>query len=184
MGATVNLLACDPGVSKRGQGNALARFHRSRLFRVGYLRAADLLAQRLDVLDLGLVGEPDTLVIERPQVDGRTQAAVKDVLALDWEAALFAGLVVGYTGAALVECTPRDWKGTTPKPIVHRRAWGALSAHERSVLGGDPVLRAIEAAVERGAKRNWPPGLDAYGGRAIHNPLDAVAIGLWHLGRV
>jgi hypothetical protein len=146
------------------------------------------------VLDVGSYDWPTTwaaenVVVEVPQADGRAQVG-DDVLRMALSATR-----VGARAAlvSLSEHQPREWKGSLPKAVCHARAWAALSYDERELLGGDRTGRAIEAACARGAAARWKPHHNHYyrdrelpsvGGLKItHDILDAVAIGLWYLGR-
>jgi len=73
--------------------------------------------------------------------------------------AIRAGEIGGWTRCLGIEVqyvTPRQWKGTTPKDISHRRILGRLSNVEKQRLPKLPKSKA-------------------------HNMLDAVGIGLWWL---
>lgn len=54
---------------------------------------------------------------------------------------------------------PRQWKGQVPKSVMHRRILGRLSDEEKAII----------------------PGLAA---SKLHNVLDAIGIGLHHVGRL
>ncbi len=98
-----------------------------------------------------------TVVVERPQVDGRTRKIkLQDVLDLSYAAGA-AG------GAGAVKVFPRDWKGNVPKKVMARRIDRSLDPAERRVLAACLV--------------DVPKDLQ-------HNVWDAVGIGLWHLGRL
>jgi hypothetical protein len=103
----------------------------------------------------------DFAVMEFPQVYP-TQAQrgedPNDLLAL----AYAAGAVAHAVGDVEL-VAPREWKGQMPKKVCHRRAQGALDASERSVLERE---------------------LDAVPPMRVHDVLDAMALGLWKLGRL
>jgi hypothetical protein len=127
----------------------------------------------------------DAVIVERPQYDARSdRARPADLMALAWSGALLAGRYA--RGARVVELTPREWKGSEPKPISHKRAWAVLDAQERAVLGGDATGRAIVRACEKGALKRWAIAGAACYPRSFktHNVLDAAAMGLTHLGRM
>jgi hypothetical protein len=102
----------------------------------------------------------------------------------------------------LREVRPAEWKGSLPKAVCHLRMWQALSDTERALLGGDATAKAIANACNRGAKARWKKhanhhysnrDLPKVGGIAgvsdgtlkiTHDILDAVALGLWYLGRL
>ncbi len=130
-------------------------------------------------------------VCELPQVDGRGVPAT-GLIKLATAGALLSGRL---SNCAAKFATPSEWKGSTKKPIHHARMWNALSDAERGVLGGAGTQRAIDAAKKRGAADGWRKKSSAAyyraaemirvdGLRIDHNILDAVALGLWHLGRI
>jgi len=129
--------------------------------------------------------EVHTVVWERPQVDRRTRQSVPSIVRLAAEGGTLAGLYAGACGARIVPVSPTEWKGAVSKPVHHKRLWRVLSEEERSQLGAR-VGREIDAACRRGALDRWSrPGASYYpGGFAEHNLLDAIGIGLWHLGRI
>lgn len=178
----MTLLTIDPGYSKRGQGSACACFEDGELTRVWFIRPEQLLVSTTDQY----YGRLD-IVYEIPQVDGRTPTAAHEAIQLAAVGALTAGLYAGrfvsHVSVLVRAVTPAEWKSNLPKPICHMRVWDLLSPLERSLVGGDETYRRIQRAVQKGAKRGWPAGLDAYGGWLGHNTLDAVGIGCHELGR-
>ncbi len=54
---------------------------------------------------------------------------------------------------------PRTWKGTVPKAVMAKRILAALSPEERVLVPHLPKT-------------------------TLHNVIDAIGIGLWHLGRL
>lgn len=60
-----------------------------------------------------------------------------------------------------IEAHPATWKGSVPKDVHHRRVLAALSAEEVALLPKTPRSKKYD-----------------------HNMLDAVGLGLWHLGRL
>jgi hypothetical protein len=94
----------------------------------------------------------------------------------------------------VVRYQPRQWKGSTPKPVHHARMWEALTDAERRVIGGATTASAIWAACERGASDRWRKAGATYyrarelptvdGTKITHDLLDAVALGLYDLGRM
>jgi len=164
----------DPGYSKRSGGCAIALFDGERF--TGH----DVMRPPYD----GRFSGVQTVVVERPQWDSRCMSDASSVIDLAWYGALLAGGIAAYHDATTVELLPREWKGSLPKPVTHKRMWDVLTPAERALLGGSKTLMKIETAVQRGASKRWPPGYDAYVGSTIHNRLDAVAIGLVWRGRV
>ncbi len=132
------------------------------------------------------------VIWERPQCDGR-DFTVDDAIAVTAAGATLAGRIAGRTGT-IREVTPREWKGSIPKPVHHSRLWRILTDAERALLGGGATSVAIVDACERGAADGWAkPGARYYrvrelatvGGLLIdHNILDAVALLMFGLGRL
>jgi hypothetical protein len=128
----------------------------------------------------------DFVIIERPQVDGRTEAfGPTSTVNLAWDGGIAAGFALAH-GARLVTYTPTEWKGSEPKPLNHRRLWRVLSLDEKRVLGGASTQREIENAVEKGALKRWKiSGAECYPrGSKTHNLLDAAALHCVHFGRL
>ncbi len=143
---------------------------------------------------------PACVVVERHQQDGRISGGGGKVppgvvIDLAWNTA-----AVAYTlarGAPVHEYTPNDWIGGLNKAMLQRRIWSALTPGER-------VLVASRGRAELGPRKRG----DAYSGRPVdvtsalvrnakraalgqdllkhdwYNILDAVGVGLFHLGRV
>lgn len=163
------LLAIDPGWSE--PGSARAHFDGERLVRV------DFWSWRRP----GVPVTVDQIVIEKPQEDNRTphvrDSYAKLCRAYDYALEHHAGPVRRYT--------PRQWKGSCPKPQHHARLWERLTDAERAVLGGTETRLRIRDACERGALNRWSkPGARYYGSWNGHNLLDAVALGAFHIGRI
>jgi hypothetical protein len=162
------LLAIDPGVHMQA----------CAIYAHGYLVSA---AFNLDP------GACEIVVVERPEYQGKRSdsARVQDLIALAWNGARFAASTAAECGATLVELTPSQWKGSSPKPVVHAALWGVLSAAERALLGGAKTHAAITKALERGAAKRWPPNSHMYPSTwTMHNILDAAAMGAFYLGRI
>ncbi len=135
-----------------------------------------------------LPGASAVAVWEKPQHDGRN-VPLEDVIPL----AAYGGILAGRLGGRVESVEPREWKGSVPKAQNHRRAWAALTAEELSLFTNpDAIEQAIYNACERGAKARWKKS-STYYYRATdlkkalyevcHNRLDAIALGLWYLGR-
>lgn len=175
------LIAIDPGYARDGEGCAVAFFWDRELHSVWFQRPQQ------NACTYSTFGRIAEVVVERPQQDERTYGIPPEVLAtLSWEGAALAYGYAGAKGACVIELTPSQWKGSIAKAAHHRIAWKVLSRDERAVLGGDATWRVIDAACERGALARWKPRKDHYypAGWTIHNLLDAVALGLTHLGRI
>lgn len=169
------LHAIDPGYA--GAGCAVASFEQGTLRRAAFRKPSD---RRVGVVAA-------TVIVERPQWDDRSLAASAPVLMrLSWEGAIVAAYCAAHPSSKLIEVTPTDWKGSTPKPVHHARLWRQLNDDERAILGGDATLAAIQAAQEKGALDRWGrPGASYYPKSfTAHNLLDAVALGCTYLGRL
>lgn len=160
----MRLIAVDPGV----KACACAEFDDGVLVDVWFQSPGDRYR-----------GTVDDVVAEKPQFDSRVS---KHVIDLAWTGALVAASF----GAPVTAYTPSEWKGSTPKPIHHHRMWQVLTPEERAVFPADTEARIAEAC-RKGGLENWRrSGAEYYGkgkGADVHNYLDAVALGLHHLGR-
>lgn len=181
----MNIIAIDPGYSKRSQGCACALFFDDELVSVWFERrpSSPRLLSRGDIQAHVM----DLVVVEEPQQDERTRGIPPEVIArLAWEGGTLGAMYAGLYGCKFAGRTPTAWKGGLQKPVHHGRLWGVLTDEERNVLGGDATLREIEAAKERGALARWKrPGVEYYrSGWTTHNLLDAAALGATELGRL
>jgi hypothetical protein len=158
----VDLLAVDPGL--RGCGVAL--FNDGQLQHAEYVigSAAGVragawqpMAEAVRLWATYRTLEDTTLVVELPQVyvRARSKGDPNDLIDL----AAVVGALVAYFPVGATVYLPAEWKGQVPKEIIHARAASALSAWE---------TRQITYPKRKGL---------------AHNVLDAVALGLCHLGR-
>lgn len=174
------LVAIDPGFAKRGQGCAVAVFRDGRLVDSGFERPERAAPLRWP--------PPASVrvVWECPQVDARTRVSVPAIVQLAAVGGTLAGMYAGANATHAEPVSPLAWKGAVAKPVAHGRMWALLDERERTLLGGDATLAAIEAAKRAGALSRWSkPGAAYYAASwTMHNVLDAVGIGLWALGRV
>lgn len=90
-------------------------------------------------------------VVETMQIDGRG-APPADLLELNG----IAGCVIGRVKYG-VSYTPKQWKGSLPKGVHHKRVLKELTSAERAVLGTLSKQKDV---------------------------MDAVALGLFHTGRL
>lgn len=97
-------------------------------------------------------------IVEKPQVYPHAPARPNDLITL----ALRAGMFLGVAAAGSLTVLPREWKGGTDKPIIHRRAIALLGPGERAYLSG------LAAAL----------------GPKDDDVQDAIALGLYAAGRV
>lgn len=173
------LVAIDPGYAKRGSGCAVAVFAGLSLVRVGFERPECV---RPSALAVGA----DTVLWECPQVDARTRTSAPAVVQLAAVGGMLAGMFAGACGCPCMPISPAAWKGSVPKPVHHGRVWVLLDDREQALLGGASTGVAIESAKRRGALDRWgKPGVAYYPSTWLaHNLLDAVALGLTHLGRI
>lgn len=172
----VRLTAIDPGYARSGEGCACAAFDVAHeLHAVAYLRPHHRPPPPMFA---------EVVVAEQPQVDGRTWSATPAAVRLAWEGALVAGQLAGASGGRVVSLTPNDWKGSIAKPVHHGRAWAVLTDHERWVLRDVASEAAITASKRRGARDGWAKAGAVYCRGYDHNLLDAVALGLFALGRL
>lgn len=105
-------------------------------------------------MESSLYGLTDFVVIECPMIYPRTKVDPNDILVL----AIRVGIHIGSAQAAGVDyrlVRPREWKGTVPKAVFAKRILSKLTASEGRIL--------------------W--SLD-------HNIVDAIGLGLYHLGRL
>jgi hypothetical protein len=196
------ILAIDPGHA--GEGNACALGDARQLHGVWF--------ERFTGGALECPAPVSVVVVEKPQQDGRSHGVrPRDLINLSWSGALLAGAYAGRDGAALVALHPSDqrdsrcalhssrprrgarvctcargWKGSEPKPLMHKRLWAVLAEAERRELGGRATERAIMAAVEKGALSRWSkPGASYYPKSfTAHNTLDACSLYAYYVGRL
>lgn len=169
------LLAVDPGI--RGCGVALFDEDRLLLTNAAYVentckagnRANECADMAAHVISWGKsvrTGFPvdyiNTIVLEWPRVYatrirmGETKADPNDLLALAGvDAAIAAHMHLG-----AISYAPSEWKGQVPKDVMGKRILARLTDEER----------ALVMAVKPASKR--------------HNTIDAVGLGLHHLGRL
>lgn len=163
------LLALDAGVHEC----AAARFFD------GGLVALRTMTARHPGGPMYIIASADEVACEIPQFDTRVSKHVIDL-------AVHVALIAGACRCPVYTYTPRQWIGSLQKPIHHHRIWGALTAAERALFPADTTVR-IAAACAKGGKDNWRKSGALYYGRGkgseVHNLLDAVGLGLHHLGR-
>lgn len=155
--------------------------------------------------DIGAGFVLECVAVERTQADGRLgrgKTTPKVMVGLAWNTAAIAytlargAPVHEYTISAGGEDAERDWIGGTNKAALHHRIWAALTPAEREVVArfgrsgtgrkrGEPgsgTVADLVAAITENCKR-------AATGRDLlkhdwYDVLDAVGVGLFHLGRV
>lgn len=150
----MDFYAIDPGARATG----VALFSGGYLAKASLVRAEDVSSMIYDLhRNLGTVLE---MVIERPTVYSKTSKGDPADLI---QVALVAGSAATRCAGNARFVEPRTWKGQTPKDIHHGRIRAALVEIEKKALIRD--CRDVPASLQ-------------------HNVLDAVGLGLWHLGRL
>lgn len=160
-----NLLSIDPGVN--GCGVAVFSGESNHLLWAGYVKNSGTgVRNMVDAVDTKLCKIleppytetwPNKLAIELPQVylASRSRGDPNDLIQL---ALVVGGFEMWFDGLVF-KLLPHQWKGTVPKEIMAARILKRLSEEEQS---------KIEKA---------PKSL-------LHNTLDSVGLGLWHLKRL
>jgi hypothetical protein len=171
-------LYIDPGV----------HFHACALFRDRELQTVSFVAPDT-FADNGCPFPPRELVdlvIEKPVLRGPNGKDPNDCVDVFGAARLAEGAIRYQDGPKAFYVIPEDWKGSFKKPPHHRQVWANLTPEEHAVFARDAGLEVhfiadkIEAACQRLARTRKVSG---YSWKA-HNLLDAVGLGLWHLGRL
>lgn len=179
----MNVIAIDPGYSRKGQGCACAYVGNDETgLKTWFARPQD----KQVLSGLPFYAYVDRVIVEQPQQDSRSWSIPPAVLMqLSFEGAWLAGLYAGRCVCTVVPLTPSTSKGSVPKPIAHKRLWAQLTDEERDVLGGNPTFAQICKACERGALDKWSrAGVTYYPSTWLqHNILDAVDLGVGYLGR-
>jgi len=169
------LLATDPGI----RGTSAALFRDKQLMRCAYIenprrtgnRAAECaaVARYVALWSRLAPGDDVELAVEWPRVyDSAIRQGAKSVSGKDPNdllplAGIDAALAALFPGATTTSYAPSEWKGQMPKEVCHARLRKRLDASELAALDSD---------------------LDKVAPSLRHNVLDAVGIGLHHLGRL
>lgn len=147
------LLAVDPAKKATGW----AYFLSNRLHECGLVREKTVPGM-IEKLRFELASlDPDDVVVEGQRVVERRRERKQDLI----DVALVAGSVLGmFASSAKLHdpIMPEVWKGQTPKDICGRRVLQVLLPQEKAAIVSVP--ESLE-----------------------HNVLDAIGIGLYHLGR-
>ena len=177
----MTVIGIDPGYSRTGKGCAIAVLGSElELVHWFFLRPTDLASVRR-------FASPVHVVVEKPQFDGRTPAAMRTTLELAWQGAAVAYYLAGLHGADVTEYEPRDWKGSARKPQHHAEIWRRLFfQREQEMLGGEATRQKIDDACKKGALDRWSKaGADYYPRSWLtHNILDALGIAMTFAGRM
>lgn len=178
----MTIIGIDPGYAKAGKGCALAVLGQElELIHWCFVRP-----ERLAATFSQLYAASIYVVVEKPQFDGRTPAAMRTTLELAWQGSAVAYYLAGINHCQVTEYEPRDWKGSARKPQHHAEIWRRLFPNERTMLGGDDTGNRIGEACTKGALDRWSkPGVDYYSRSWLtHNILDAVGLALKFAGRL
>ncbi len=130
---------------------------------------------------------PEYVAVERHQQDGRIAGGGGKVppgviIDLAWNTAAVAYTVA--RGAPVHEYTPAVWIGSINKAALQQRIWAALTTEERKVVAA--FARAQPEGVSAALRQNL---IRQATGKPLlkhkwYNVLDAVGVGLFHLGRI
>ena len=155
------LLSVDPGL----RDIAIARFDNKTLAQTYYVSNPEKKARGpkawLALLSAVIKEIPKpsldlTIVFETMDVYATGKARSSDLLELVGVEGVFFGF---YAPLGCYHYLPKEWKGQVPKPIHNKRVEKTLNPKERTKILGLPASTR-------------------------HNVIDAVGIGLYHLGRM
>jgi hypothetical protein len=113
-------------------------------------------------------------VVEKPNINTETPNW-QSVLDVGWSGALVAGAL----GVSVTSFEPSVWKGSIKKPMHHGRVWMMMTYAERKLFP-DNARIVIDTARQRIATFGKVTGYS----QKWHNHLDALALGLFYLGRI
>ncbi len=131
------------------------------------------------------------LVIEKMEVyPGAQQEDPNDLIDVHGAAKTAEAFIRARGGPVAVWPKPKDWKGQIKKWQHHARVWSVLSPAERETFARDSghTVDAVGKKIDEACER-WAQGDVNRRGKvrgyewSAHNLLDAVGLGLWHLGR-
>jgi hypothetical protein len=112
-------------------------------------------------------------VVEKPNIMNVPNTV--DMVEALWSGAIVASALSEH----VVDVEPAVWKGTIKKPIHHGRVWEWMTPFERALFPPDASetisrarLKLAETGKISGYSQKW------------HNHLDALAIGMFYLGRI
>ena len=157
------LLAVDPGI----RGSGIAVFNHGTLVHASYVRStrahgdgpAEVLAMAQAIMTrcTNHFLAVTEIVVEWPQVyrAGKLKGDPNDLLPL---AAVAGALAAIKSGAISSRYRPNEWKGQLPKDVANARVLARLTAFEHPTIESTPKPH-------------------------LHNVIDAIGIGLHHLGR-
>lgn len=170
-------LYIDPGVHHL----ACAHFHDLRLLSVSFIPREAFLAGAAGGVTLFEV------VIEKPQIyeGSNDEKDPNDCVDVAMAAAFAEAAIRARGGPPAQYVLPRDWKGQLKKPHHHERIWSVLDAGEKDAFARDSghMVEEISAKIDRACELLvHSKKVKEYKWKA-HNLLDAVGLGLWHLGR-
>ena len=151
------ILAIDPGLRACG----VAWFEKGILIKADLVSVKTMESDAKAFLEManavGAASPPVThLAIEYPQQYSRAITPRESVQKL---VGVIGALAVTFSDSKTEYYLPRQWKGQVPKAVMHRRVLGRLTEAEQGLIPELPVSK-------------------------LHNVLDAVGIGLHHVGRL
>ena len=184
----INTYAIDPGVHTC----ALAAFGAVDKTLFGLIET--------DVWKWGPIHGDSVIVLEIPRSDAEHPERSNDLIDLNGAGWRLVGQIEAYTeGSSKVvrrmarnSKAGRGWKGQTPKPIHHAQVIKRLTPDELAIVEGLYVPRkrsqdpgtltdfVASACKHLSVSHDW----HSWYKNQIHNPLDAVALGLTHFGRM
>ena len=132
-----------------------AIWHKGQLHQCGLARGKHWL-ETLDDMPPVMVKE---VICEEPVIYPRSSVNPASILLLAHVAGAVAGL---YHPAPYYQVKPRTWKGTMPKVICNARTFNKLERIELTLT--DTMAESVPRSL-------------------VHNVIDAIGVGLWHLKR-
>ena len=113
------------------------------------------------------------VVVEKPSILNVPNTA--DMAEVLWTGALVAASL----SSDIKDYSPAVWKGVLKKPIHHGRVWEWMTASERALFPlntSEVISRARMQIAEKGKVSSYS--------HSWHNHLDALALGMFALGRI
>ncbi len=129
------------------------------LIRCGVFRGDDWIDTANHVPEFSCENPDDLkLIIEDPRIYPVTNVRPNDLMKLS----AAVGAIVAKVSAKFTKLvTPSQWKKSVPKTIHQKRIWRTLNESEKEILDSCLCPKSLH-----------------------HNVVDAVGIGLWHVGRM
>lgn len=169
----IDLIAIDPG-NEGGKGVcACAGFANKKLVALWYESAEDRVFFSKD----SIAPYRFNIALEVPMMYPQGHERPNDLIKLAIAGALLAARMQPHK---ITQYTPAEWKKQKAKPACHLILWEKLSPAERALFPKDTEARIL-TGVEVNAPRMYAQPLKNYSFKA-HNLLDAVGIGMHHMG--